>query len=168
MSIIAYRDGIIAADTLTTAGQTRVGHNPKIARNSHGDLAGAVGGLAFCENFLVWFRNGEKGERPKATSDGDGHTDMGIIFRRDGTIVEIGSDGEFPASRAEFYAIGCADDVALGAMYAGASAADAVRAAIALNVHCGGEVETLAHDGASRPWRRSHMEPWLLGEHSVG
>lgn len=43
MTVIAYRNGVIACDTLACVGDSALGAVTKIARNSSGDLAAGAG-----------------------------------------------------------------------------------------------------------------------------
>lgn len=147
MTTIAYRDGMIAADTATHWGGGVMQYDAhKIARNDAGDLAGAAGHNAAPYQFLEWFKGGEKGGRPEAGKDEDGNSNLsGIIVRTDGSIWLYDSDG-VEQLYSEYVAIGSGKAVALGALYAGADAATAVMAAITHDSVTGGETETLEHE----------------------
>lgn len=145
MTTIAYRDGAIAADTSTCAGGSMVGRVVKIARNATGDLAGAAGDAWYCRAFLAWFEGGEKGSVPEGKSEHDGF-DRGCIFRRDGSIEVYEPRGMFTMT-APYYALGSGKAEALGAMFAGADAEIAVRAAVEHDPHTGGDVVVLRADG---------------------
>ena len=64
-----------------------------------------------------------------------------VLLQQPGWIVE----------RGPYFAMGSGRDFALGAMAAGASAEEAVRAAIAHDVYSGGEVVTLRIQADTRP-----------------
>ena len=141
MTTIAYRDGMIAADTGMAVGETLIGHTTKIARNIAGDLAGAAGRSGYAMRFREWFKGGEHSPPPEAKETE--HTlDRGIIFRRDGTIEVHEPDGVFTI-RADYYAFGTGREVALGAMAQGATAEEAVRATMKYDAYTFGMVEVL-------------------------
>lgn len=142
MTTIAYRDGIMAADTLITSNGMVDGYHQKIARNAVGDLAGASGNSAKCCAFLAWFSGGEKHEPP----EWDEETGNGLIVRCDGAVELYMQHGRSDL-RADFYAIGSGYQIAIGAMAAGASAKEAVAAAIKIDTCSGGEITVLHHEG---------------------
>lgn len=147
MTTVAYRNGMIAADTGTTAAGNTFCHMTKIARNAAGDLAGACGDAVFAQRFLDWFRTGEVGERPPAASNrAEEKYDKAAIFRVNGNWEIYEQSGMF-VTRGDYYAMGSGRPEALGAMFMGAGAARSVEAAIALEMGTWGQVETLTHAG---------------------
>jgi hypothetical protein len=147
VTTIAYRDGVLAADTGMTIGGSQFAHMTKIARNKRGDLAGGCGMAPWCCAFLKWFMNGEKGAPPPIEKDGGNDKSKGFIARARGGLVVHESDGTF-APIAPYYAIGSGRGEAIGAMFAGASAELAVRAAIAHDESTFGDVTVLRHEAA--------------------
>jgi ATP-dependent HslUV protease subunit HslV len=97
---------------------------------------------------LQWFVKGERGRPPKANEDTN-NFDRGVIFRNGGRIEVFEPSGTFSMS-APFYAMGSGKSEALGAMWAGATAEQAVRAAIDLDPSCGGDVTILSHQAAKK------------------
>lgn len=156
MTTIAYRDGVLAADTGACAGDSRLGYVQKIARDKRGALAGAAGYATYVSTFLAWFRNGCRGGPPQAED-----SDRGVIFHPTGKIViyEKGGRGSFEMEAA-YFAMGSGKPEALGAMFAGADAATAVQAAIEHDAHTYGEVVVLQHKmtkaRSRRPRQASH------------
>ena len=143
MTTIAYRNGILAADTRAIIGGSTMGSINKIAKNFGGSLAGAGGNAGYNYAFIEWFRNGEEGIPPEAKVT-DNALDRGVIFRVDGKIEVYEPDGKFMI-KAPYYALGSGMDVALGAMFMGATAEQAVQAAIAHDNGTGGDVLVLKH-----------------------
>ena len=141
MTTIAYRSGIIAADTQSIGGNAITATNlTKIVRRSKdGALCGASGYLAFVQAFHRWFLGNERGRVP-GFHDGD----RAFIVRKGKPIEMFESVGSFDYEP-EYIAIGSGMEFALGAMHAGASAADAVAAAIAHDPGTGGKVIVLRH-----------------------
>lgn len=145
MTVIAYRDGALAADSFMISGGGVIGSCMKIARNKKGDLAGAAGTAAYSFSFLKWFSNGERGKPPQAIRDNQ-YMDRGAVFRRSGVIEIWEPEGRFELT-APYYSLGSGKSEALGAMWMGATAEQAVEAAMALDQDCGGEIRVLRHDG---------------------
>lgn len=142
MTTIAYRDGVLAADSAVSVNDLLSASMRKIVCRADGDMAGAAGHAAYCCRFLEWFSSGETVEAPKATR-GDYYVDRGVIFRRNGDIKiyeELGRS----IVRAPYFAIGSGSHLAIGAMHAGASAPEAVRAAIAHDPYSGGDIVVLS------------------------
>lgn len=145
MTTITYRDGEIACDTsITNTGGARTGTSfPKIRRNAKGDLAGACGDAAYAFAFLKWFEDGEiKGDMPPA-KDADG--DLGVIFRARAGQWESYQERGMHTVSGDYYSIGSGSPEARGALFAGASAVGAIKAAIAHDTGTGGEIRSLTH-----------------------
>lgn len=141
MTIIAYRDGVLAADTAIVAGDTMLPDCIVKIVKDRGSLAGAAGSATYNHAFLAWFLGHELGEPPTPVKD-DGLFDIGIIVRPDGTIERHEPGGKFVITPV-YYAVGSGEDVALGAFFAGADAEQACAAAIAHDTSCGGKITVL-------------------------
>jgi ATP-dependent HslUV protease subunit HslV len=144
LTTIVYRDGVLAADTQAMAGDNKLGSVIKIARNKNGDLAGAAGLATYNYAFIRWFTGMESGEPPKATKD-DNSYDRAVIFRKTGRIEVYEPTGMYIVA-SPYYAFGSGKPEALGALFAGADAELAVRAAMAHDSGTGGEVTVLRHE----------------------
>ncbi|MCF4166345.1 hypothetical protein L2U69_11875 [Zavarzinia compransoris] len=142
MTTVAYKDGIIAADTALGTGKggcIATVHVRKIGRAPCGGLVGCSGQA---DSVAAVVRRVEEGgfgaaglaEVPPAAD--------GFFVSRGGAITIIGEQGCYPV-RGAVYACGSGEIAALAAMMAGASAEEAVRIAIQLDHATGGEVETL-------------------------
>lgn len=146
MSIVVYRDGVIASDSLITQGGYITGFAPKIARYRDGSLAGAAGDLINTGTFLRFFcrlgANFERVEIPSADASFEG-----IVAAPDGRVRLFGKSGHFCEIEAPYYTLGCGYEIATGALIRGATAIEAVEAAIAANVYCGGSVQSFTHEG---------------------
>lgn len=145
VTTIAYRDGVLAADTAMCQGGVMIGTIVKIVRRDDGDMAAAAGDAAYNAAFNAWFMAGENGSPPEAKSE-DIFLDRGMIFRKSGQIEVFEPRGKF-ACQAPYIAVGSGRESALGAMFAGADAETAIKAAIQLDPHTGGEITVLRHDG---------------------
>lgn len=138
MTTVAWRGGVMAADTMMTFGSTLIDGRIKIARRDDGALIGAAGLCGRSEAFRAWALGGEVGNAP------DMKDSTGIIVEPDGAVRVF--DGEENGSytiRPPYFAIGSGTDHALGAMFAGASAETAVRAAILHDKSSGGAVTVI-------------------------
>jgi ATP-dependent HslUV protease subunit HslV len=142
MTTIAYRDGVLAADSLVTLGDTKVhGRYHKIVR-IEGHLIGTAGSVAACQHFLDWLREatGEDGE-DSAPPKGEYKA---LVVNPKGKVREFESGSLLPVPRgAKFFSIGSGAAYALAAMYAGASAADAVKIAAKIDTSTGLPVRVL-------------------------
>lgn len=147
MTVIAFRDGVLAADTATTFGCGMVRHDiPKIYEFK-GRLAGAGGDAVDCAAFIRWFQSEFSSEPrcyPKPTEDDDSFE--GLIVRPDGLLLIFTRGGWYPA-RPRYFAIGSGAQFAMGAMFQGATAEQAVRAGIELDHNSGGDVTILKVGG---------------------
>lgn len=135
MTTIAYRDGVLAADTLMTASNMRSGHMTKIMRRGR-LIIGFAGASRNFEAFRNWLGAGAEG----SFASNDGNV---FIIPPEGDAIVWG-DGDTPwRETALFWALGSGEAPAMGAMAAGASAEEAVKAAIALDLSSGGEITVI-------------------------
>jgi ATP-dependent protease HslVU (ClpYQ) peptidase subunit len=142
MTCIAYRDGVMAGDRLVCGGDAKLYYAAKIVRGPDGALAGFAGLAPIGAAFLAWVRGGREGEQPKLSDDDKG-VDHAIIVEPDGRITKLeGTKAPFHIET-PYIAIGCGGAEARGAMFVGAGAEMAVRAAIAHDAFCGGDVDVV-------------------------
>lgn len=138
MTTIAYRDGVLASDSLVTMNGIREGSAVKIERH-RGVLFGGVGTWAAVVAFMTWVRNGAHGRCPMESS---GSESTGFIIAPTGHALLWSDYGALTVSR-PFFALGSGREVALGAMAAGADAPQAVHHAIDYDIYSGGPVRVL-------------------------
>lgn len=143
MTVIAYRDGVLAADSAFVQCDHMWGTAEKIWRRDDGTLIGAHGTAGFCEAFKTWVMDGEEGDAPQSEKE-KGEQSDGLIVRPDGSIEIHTPDGVIPF-KGPFYAMGSGEGIALGAMASGMSAAEAAAMACEYNIYCGGPVTVLRH-----------------------
>lgn len=142
MTTIAYRDGVLAADSLINSGNGgRAGHAVKISKGRQGTLGGSAGRLEDAALFRSWVERDCKGDAPSFSEGFDS-----LLILPDGRLCYVGEKGCIVPFMAEFAAIGSGEQFAMGAMAAGASAEDAVRIAIQLDTGSGGEVTMLKRE----------------------
>lgn len=141
MTVVVYRDGVMAGDRLVTRGGYRVGYTTKVFRTGDGSLWGCAGETASISNFTGWLLGGMEGAMPVPIDRGETssycvlHVDAGGVVRR------LEAEGWCCAGGYGYAVIGSGLAVALGALHAGASARDAVLAAIEHTADCGGAVD---------------------------
>lgn len=137
MTTIAYRDGILAADRLFTAGDIRSGLGSKIGRDG-GYRWGMVGDRPGAISLFAWFKGGKPTKQPEREAGGS------LIIIYDHGEGEVYSQGtSWPLAEAEFHAWGSGADIARGAMAMGASAEEAVQAAARFDVYTQGPFDVL-------------------------
>jgi ATP-dependent HslUV protease subunit HslV len=141
MTTIVYRDGVIAADTMLSCGDSLKYGITKIARGPDGRLGGGCGDAAFTTPWLRWLR-GDIDQMPEPKFDDKGG-DTGFVVWPDGKIEVFERGGSFMVEW-PYFAIGSGSPEAMGALFVGASAEEAVRAAIQHDAHTGGAVQVLS------------------------
>ncbi len=140
MTVIAYRDGVLAADTAGWCGQIMISTaEQKLFRTPSGTLFACAGLVPDRERFAAWAFGGfDLSARPRQTRDFGA-----ITITSDGRIIKYDAKFE-PYPWVGTYAVeGCEEQFMLGAMAAGASAEEAVRLAIEQTAYAGGSVSTL-------------------------
>jgi ATP-dependent protease HslVU (ClpYQ) peptidase subunit len=136
MTTVAYRDGILVADSQLTIGSMRVpGTVSKIGKTKAGILYGGAGSLADLGNFFDWVQDPDD-EAP----DGEYH---GLIILPTGKVIEVEGGAILPTIQQPFRAIGSGAPYAIAAMLAGATAQEAVRIGIKLDIHSSGPIRTM-------------------------
>lgn len=141
MTTIAYRDGVMAADSCATDNGYCVGTIAKIWRRADGAVAGMAGGADDMVVFRDWFLGWMHGTYPIIAHDSEG-----IVAFAGGPVLGYFKSGVGVAIEAPFYAIGSGFKAALGAMHAGAGAAEAVRIAALLDVYTALPMTILRHE----------------------
>ena len=146
MTIVVYRDGVIAADSAGSRGDRLVGYFTKITKTDAGMLAGAEGEAGCIETFLKWVR---EGCTPDNVPDFKEDHVSGFTVNPRGVIT--GYNWMFQPYVVDwpFYGVGSGYAVAQGAMEAGATAERAVEIAIKYCDGCGGPVKTLRLDSVA-------------------
>jgi ATP-dependent HslUV protease subunit HslV len=136
MTTVAYRDGILAADSLATSGDTVTGQAVKLKRLADGRLAAMLGRSGAAQRLLAWIEAGAQGEQPGG--------DAGVVIVDDDGASYYDDGVSERCSRAPFKAWGTGGCLAMGAMAAGASAEQAVRIACEWDIYTGGDVIALS------------------------
>lgn len=140
MTTIAYANGIMSADS---SNWVKSGNNAydarKIYRLRNGALVGCAGHDRCIAAFMRWLRAGARYESfPKLKELG------AIVVDPKGKITVFDDGTPEPVTvQNKYCAVGVDQDIALGALFVGASAADAVRAAIKHGQKTRGPVHSL-------------------------
>lgn len=145
MTTIVFRDGILAADGRITHNDTIVGDNfTKIHVLADGGAVAMCGRPDECVPIIEWLKAVAAGEQAGPQPDVESSTLLHISG--DG-VVRVLNDRHWIEIEEPYFAAGSGATAALGALHAGASAIEAVAAAIKTDPYSGGQVRavTLQH-----------------------
>lgn len=135
MTTIAYKDGVMAADTQATGDHhSRV---RKIERMADGTLVGACGAWRACHAAIEWLRCGQEGKPPKMAGA------WLLVVPPNGKVYYAEETWPPFPTTSKLGAIGSGAPLAMGAMEAGASALEAVRIAAKHDGNTSGPFHTL-------------------------
>lgn len=138
MTAIAYRNGVLAGDTLCGYGHVKA-FEPKIVKKD-GYLLGVAGSdMPSLEDVVKWFFTEVRASRRNEFKNADF---TALVVTPAGRIQLWHHSGLCQPIRNKFWAIGSGGAVCLGAMEQGATSAQAVAAAIKWADACGGRVMT--------------------------
>jgi hypothetical protein len=138
MTVVAYRDGMLAADRLVCdPWNIRAGYDTKIFKRNSA-FYGFVGPRSEIEIYQHWLFAPDLKTIP-TLNEGISC----LCIKPDGIWRSGGKTPCLTKVEAPFAAIGTGAHIALGAMFMGASAEQAVYAAIALDTACGAPVDVL-------------------------
>lgn len=161
MTAIAYKDGVMAADSLCCGGDMRRGEVRKIARSPKGTIGAAAGKAGKTAEFRRWVESGRidewiasgcwinageiaygpDGFADKLPIDEELNSFGAIIVTVENRVICLDYRGYRVELDALFYVEGSAEQILMGAMAAGASAEEAVEIAIRYDVGCGGKIQ---------------------------
>ena len=150
MTIICYKDGVMAADSAVWAGSLHVGTMQKLARSIDGAITGVCGLGSYCQQWLKWFELTEDASARNGFIDLDEpirlleDEDFAAIWvEPDKTIWKMFGRERVPYQLStECAALGCGEDIGYALMYAAnMSAQSAVEKVIELVDRTGGPVK---------------------------
>lgn len=146
MTTIAYRHGVMAADTRAYAGfNAALGRKTKIRRLDDGTLIGcSTNQVGLGEAVIDWYVRGAKpDDTPKSAE-----ISLSLLVVKPTGEAWFASDGFLLSGpiHADFFAVGSGQAVAHGAMHMGASAQEAVEIACKVDVWSCLPVIALRHD----------------------
>ena len=148
MTVIAYRDGVLAADKLSEANGLR-GTVTKIFRVGDA-MVGICGAMTMALECVDWLRGGAN---PKHIPDFQRTDECQNLMVIQDKKIWIYERGAIPLLiEDEYCAIGCGSDIAMAAMWCGKDAIEAVQCAIALNTGCGQGIDFLQAE--AKPTRK--------------
>lgn len=146
MTTIAYRNGVMAADSRGYSGnRTPVGQKVKVEKLEDGTLLGASCTIAGgAEAIRRWYVDGMPKEVPYALPES-----FTLLVVKPNGEAFYGNDAHMLAGplNDSFYAIGSGSDYALGAMQMGADAKTAVEVACKLDVWSDCPIYCVSHNG---------------------
>jgi len=144
MTVIATDGRTIAADSLGTYGSERAPHPVEKLIRKAGRIF-AVSGVGIPHVLVDWFLSGADPEKvPKLGPD----VSWGLlVIESDGRMSYLSSIMPYAQPAAPPFVLGSGGAVALGAMHAGATPAEAVAIACKVDVYCGGDIVVMHIDG---------------------
>ena len=152
MTTIAYRDGVLAGDTLISRGDEGMTGFLKIGK-IHGHLVGLSGSAFDYDPVWAWLtnifeENSNASPRDFWKRDDAPEGDSSVILVDPSRVIWSirTSDGRAVRVPHLFDAIGSGCDYAMGAMQVGATAREAVRAAARFDLRSGGAVSWVSLD----------------------
>ena len=142
MTTVAYRDGVLAADTLG-CGQFR--RKCKKLHRVGDTIIGFSGNYSDCLHFVRWFEN-KDGALTFANfrNDNSDAPDVTAIVVCDGKAEKWTEHCQPTPIYESFFAVGSGAQAAMAAMHMGASAEEAVKISMLVDPHTAGDVETLS------------------------
>lgn len=138
MTTIAFKNGVLAADTRWSDEGRSDDYSPKIWRVGK-VLIGACGSRSAAAKFRQWVLDGMNGNSPYEGNP----IGNGMLVAPGGKLVCWCGAGPWPVVSMPFYALGSGTHYAQGAMAAGATAEEAVRIASRYDQATGGELTVL-------------------------
>jgi ATP-dependent HslUV protease subunit HslV len=140
MTTVAYRDGVMAADSSCWEGSTNA-HSVRKVWKIRKCLIGCSGNMSDIHAFVRWIKDGaieEEYPRMKQLA--------AIVATSDGKVCSFESGSFHPIPVVGKYcSVGSGADVALGAMHHGATAVEAIRAARHHNEATKGRIITVKY-----------------------
>jgi len=139
MTVIVYRDGVMAADGACWRGEVCITLTAKkIARSPSGGLLGCAGPSEICEAAIASFREG-KFEAFGRTKES--HEWGAIAVTPDGKVFTMDGLGNFFERKVPWATEGSHTEFLAGALCTGATAEQAVRLAVERCLWAAGEIQ---------------------------
>ncbi|NHN93643.1 Ntn hydrolase family protein [Acetobacter sicerae] len=149
MTIVAWRDGVLASDTMMATGYgVKTGYRPKIYAKGH-NAVGFSGDVAALSAILRWIEAADEGAIPQA--GGSGYSAL-VFLGADRRLILLEDGGMQELDPSKPRAIGAACELAYGALFHGATAVDAAKICAEYHKDCGGSVRSASFDLASSSW----------------
>lgn len=157
MTTIVYSDGVLAAESQYTFDNQKFFNCMKVFSGKNSAI-GYAGNPQYVDNMVRWWRSLESDHllhpsewryRNPEQIDGD-ETVMVLLVHKYYGVFKLFGDGHVFEIPEGFAAIGSGGPIAHGALLAGASAVDAVKAAIELDLYSGGNINAIQIDVEKR------------------
>jgi ATP-dependent protease HslVU (ClpYQ) peptidase subunit len=139
MTVIACKDGIMAADSKTWCGSVATAQCVKIHRLLNGGLFAGAGWTAAIQQAEQWLNDDAVAEKKPPPAEKDDLN--GIFLDRDGLLWWVSHRFDVYRCHGEIAAAGAHSEFLYGAMFSGLSAEEAVRLAIEHCAYAGGKVQ---------------------------
>jgi ATP-dependent protease HslVU (ClpYQ) peptidase subunit len=141
MTTVVFKNGVFAADSLLSGGDSKVGHCKKI-RQAGNLFVGLCGANVVYDQFMK-FLSGEPYDA-KVFEKPDQNSFSAIVVNKETReVVEYCNCLTPEKYKADFYAIGSGREIAAGAMLMNATPKQAVEAAAKRDVWTGGPVQVV-------------------------
>lgn len=160
MTTVAYRDGLMATDSQATLNNTTIlpGESKKVWRLADGSIAAGAGNAFTIAGIL---------SQAKAATEikTDSYISSVLSVDASGTVRVHENGATIEVRNAPFFAIGSGAPAAIAAMHCGATAEEAVQAAIKVDVFSSGAVQTIRVEPgrcapASEPSSPAQSQGW--------
>jgi ATP-dependent protease HslVU (ClpYQ) peptidase subunit len=138
MTVICYKDGIIAADTRLTHCDAGIMRGTKLFRKRVGrrdHILGFAGHMSYATVYLDWYCSGKPMPDQLRSMSPDNNFSVLILIGKQ--LYEADSICRPVEVEAKFHAVGSGAQAALGAMRYGASALEAANIACDIDPTCG-------------------------------
>lgn len=149
MTTIAYKDGVMAADSGCWHGDVVTNGSVKIAHGKSGRLYGLSGAAAECSGFVRWVNEGEVGDYPVPAETGPSEGKSAFLVLMvwpSGALQIIGAYGVEDLGDVPFMAMGSGAPTAMGALAVGATPQQAIKAVIDYGTGAIGPVRYVSKD----------------------
>lgn len=138
MTIIVFREGVLAADTQLTGSAGFITQSMmKIGRGTDGCIGGGAGDGTNVQLFLNWISEPREAEWAVEGSF------CGMLVMPNSSVWLYEDTDLIKLRKQPFYAVGAGAPIAMGAMEQGATAREAVKIAMKYSTSCGGQITTL-------------------------
>jgi hypothetical protein len=150
MTTVAYRDGVMAADSGSWFSNVVYRSALKVARGPDGSLHGVTGNAGDAGQYIRWVLDGMPGDppQPEAINREEGRSAfLALVVPPHGDVARVWTAyGWEDHHGVPFIAIGAGAEMAIGAMAAGASAERAVEIAAEYSTYAALPVRTVRRD----------------------
>lgn len=148
MTLIVYKDGIMAGDTGSWRGSIKTAEAIKVFKTPTGWLVGFAGDSNQIEILRAWMMDGMHGNPPKVKDCG------ALLVSPEGEKFHYAT-GLISTANSDNLAMGCGEEFVHGAMYSGLSAPEAIQLAIKHVAYVSGAVSTVSLDKKPKRKRRT-------------